>query len=621
MPLQKIQLKPGVNRENTRYTNEGGWYESDKIRFRQGTPEVIGGWIRKTTTAFVGVCRSLFAWATYVGLQWIGVGTNLKFYVNNDTVLFDITPIRASSTINNNPFATVNATSVVTVTDTAHGAQTNDYVTYSGATAVAGLTLNNEYQITKVIDANSYTITVMGAASSTTTGGGASVVAAYQINTGPATAMPQTGWGAGTWGSSTWNNSNVATGVDLRTWTQSNYGEDLVFGPRGGAMYYWDSSTGPGSRAVNVTSLGGASDVPVVQNCIIVSDVSRFVLAFGCNDVGGSSAVPLLVRWSDQQDIADWTPSITNQAGGITLSGGSEIMCVLQLKQEILVWSDTTLFSFQYVGPPIVWSPTTVAANVGVICPNGAAQGAGIAYWMGRDKFYYYDGRVQTLNCDLRRYVFEDINTFQINQVFAVSNEAFNEIWWFYPSADSTTVDSYVVFNYLEKLWYYGTMARTAWIDAGLPTKPISASYTNYLLYQESGVDDVDGTSAAAISATITSSQFDIGDGDHFSFIWRMLPDITFAGSADSPTIPPNVTYTLLPLQNSGSGYTVPPSTGGVSFAQVNRTGSYAVDQFTGQIDTRIRCRQLSLQISSSTVGTTWQLGSTRMDIRPDGRR
>ncbi len=620
MPLQKIQLKPGVNRENTRYTNEGGWYESDKIRFRQGTPEVIGGWVRKTATTFLGVCRSLFAWATYIGLQWIGVGTNLKFYVNNDQVLFDITPIRASSTINNNPFATVSGSATVTVTDTAHGAIANDYVTYSGASAVAGLTLNGEFQIVTVINANSYTITALGNAGSTTTGGGAAVVAAYQINTGPSIAVPGAGWGAGTWGSGAWNNSTFATGTDLRTWTQANYGEDLVFGPRGGAMYYWDSSTGTGSRAVNVTSLGGASDVPLVQNCILVSDVSRFVLAFGCNDIGGSAQIPLLVRWSDQQDITDWTPSITNQAGSIPLSGGSEIMAVLQLKQEILVWTDTTLFSFQYVGPPIVWSPTTVASNVGLTCPNGAALGAGIAYWMGRDKFYYYDGRVQTLNCDLRRFVFDDINTFQINQVFAVSNEAFNEIWWFYPSASSNTVDRYVVFNYLEKLWYYGTMGRTAWIDAGLPTKPVSASYTNYLLFQETGVDDLDG-STAAINATITSSQFDIGDGDRFAFIWRMLPDITFANSAASPATTPFVTYTLLPLQDSGSGYTVPPSTGGTSTAPVTRVGNYAVDQFTGQIDTRIRARQMSLQVSSNTVGTAWQLGTTRMDIRPDGRR
>ncbi len=621
MPLQKITLKPGVNRENTRYTNEGGWYESDKIRFRQGTPEMIGGWIRKTTSLFVGICRSLFAWATYVGLQYIGVGTNLKFYVNNDTVLFDITPIRASSTINNDPFATVNASTTVTVTDTAHGASVNDYVTFSGATAVAGLTLNGEFQITLVIDANSYTITANGTASSTTTGGGAAVVAAYQINTGPAVSIPATGWGAGGWGSSTWNNSNVSSGVNLRTWTQSAYGEDLVFGPRGGAMYFWDSSVGTGTRAVNATSLGGASGVPVVQNCILVSDVERFVFAFGCNEIGQTSAIPLLVRWSDQQDITNWTPAITNQAGSLTLSGGSEILSVLQLKQEILVWTDTHLFSFQYVGPPLVWVATTIAKDVGAVCPNGSALGSGIAYWMGRDKFYYYDGRVQTLNCDLRRYVFNDINTEQINQVFAVSNEAFNEIWWFYCSADSTVVDRYVVFNYLEKLWYYGTMGRTAWIDAGLPTKPVSASYTSYLLFQETGVNDLDASSAQAITASITSSQFDITDGDHFAFIWRMLPDITFRGSDDDAVTPANVTMALLPLENSGSGYTVPPSVGGSSEATVSRVGTYTVDQFTGAIYTRVRARQLSLQVSSSTVGTTWQLGTTRIDIRPDGRR
>lgn len=621
MPLQKITLKPGVNRENTRYTNEGGWYESDKIRFRQGTPEVIGGWIRKTTNTFVGVCRALFTWATNSSLQLVGVGTNLKYYVNRDTLLFDITPIRASSTINNNPFATTNTSTTVVVTDTAHGATVNDYVTFSGATAVGGLTLNNEYQITFIIDVDSYRITAASAASSTATGGGASVTAAYQINTGPAVEMPLTGWGHGTWGSGTWNNSGVSTGTQLRTWTQSNYGEDLVFGPRYGAMYYWDSSTGTGTRAVNATALAGASDVPVVQQVILVSEVSRFVFAFGTNAIGGSTIVPLLIRWSDQEDITNWTPAITNQAGSLTLSGGTEILAVQQVKQEILVWTDTSLFSLQYVGAPYVWVATPLADEISSVAPNGVALGSGLAYWMGRNKFYYYDGRVQTLNCDLRRYIFDDINNSQIFQVYTTANEAFNEIWWFYCSEDSTTVDRYAVYNYLEKVWYHGSLARTAWYDAGLLSKPIAASYTGYLLYQETGVDDVDATTPAAISASITSSEFDIVDGQNFAFIWRMLPDVTFRGSTDGAAVTPNLTMRLLPLNNSGSGYTVPPSVGGSADATVSRIGEYTVDQFTGIIYTRIRARQMALEITSSTVGTTWQMGSPRIDIRPDGRR
>jgi hypothetical protein len=696
MPLQQLKIAPGVNRENTRYASEGKWYESEKIRFRQGTPEQIGGWEKVSSNTFLGVCRSLFAWVTLASVEYVGVGTNLKFYVSREGTYYDVTPIRSTVTLGANPFATTDTATTITVTATAHGAVVGDFVTFSGATAVAGLTIVGEYQITLSISANSYQIQAASAANATTTGGGAAVVAVYQINTGPATQMPAYGWGAGYWGYSTWGSGTQAEGTEVRLWSQTNYGEDLVFGPRYGGMYYWDSSVGVGTRAVAVSSKGGVVtftvasptemtlvstlsigtsftlsstgalptgltanttyyietltgnvatitttpggtevnvtgagsgvnsiatllDVPLYQHKLMVSDVSRFTLAFGCNDIGSTVIDPMLIRWSDQENILDWYPQATNQAGSLHLSHGSEIYSTLQVRQEILVWTDTALYSLQYLGAPLVWGATLMDSNISSTHPNSVVLASGVVYWMGLNKFYMYDGRVQTLNCDLRQYVFSDMNFEQEYQVFGTTNEAFNEVWWFYCSADSTVVDKYVVYNYLEKIWYYGTMGRTAWLDAGLESTPIAATYNNQIVYQETGVVDGEGATDVAINSYIVSSQFDIGDGHNFAFVWRMLPDLTFRGSDE--TVTPQVTMTLLPLQNSGSGYTVPPSVGGSSSAAVVRTGAYAVDQFTGQINTRIRARQMSLKIESTTLGTQWQLGFPRIDLRPDGRR
>lgn len=619
MPLQQLKIIPGVNRENTRYASEGKWYESDKVRFRQGTPEQIGGWVKVSSDTFLGVCRSLFSWVTLAALRLLGVGTNLKFYINRDGIFYDITPIRTTIALGSDPFATVNASTTVTVTAASHGAIVGDFVTFSGATAVAGLDLNGEYQVTIVTGTNTFLITAASAANATTTGGGASVSAVFQINTGPAIQLPSYGWGAGYWGSSTWGNSTQMAGAELRLWSQANFGEDLIFGPRYGGLYYWDSSVGVGSRAVSIAAMGGASSVPTVQQVMLVSDASRFVMVFGCNEIGSSTLDPMLIRWSDQESYLEWYPSATNQAGSLRLSHGSEIFSALQVRQEILVWTDVSLYSLQYTGAPIVWSSTLLADNISSGHPNSPAVASGVAYWMGKDKFYMYDGRVQTLNCDLRQYVFSDFNYAQSYQVFGSTNEAFNEVWWFYCSASSETIDRYVVYNYMEKIWYYGTLGRTAWIDAGLVQYPIAATYNNQLVYQENGVVDGEGATDAAINSYITSSQFDIGDGHNLAFVWRMLPDLTFRGS--STTVTPQVTITLLPLQNSGSGYTVPPSVGGSNEGTVVRTGTYDVDQFTGQINTRIRARQMSMKIESNTLGTQWQLGYPRIDIRPDGRR
>ena len=618
MPLQKILFKPGVNRENTRYTTEGGWYDCDKVRFRQGTPEKIGGWARISASFFQGVCRSLWNWVTLGSQNLLGVGTNLKFYIENGGFYNDITPIRATVALANNPFSTQLNSTTVTVTDAAGGYANGAFVTFSGATAVGGLDLNGEYQLTTIgTSASSYTIQSATAATSTAVGGGAAVSAAYQINPGPAYAVPLSGWGAGAWGAGGWGIGATSSDA-LRIWTQNNFGQNLIFGPRGGALYYWDANTSLTTRGVLLSSVTGASDVPLYQNWTLISDASRFVIVFGTNDIGDTILDPMLIRWSDQEDALQWTPSITNQAGSVRLSHGSRIVTAMQSRQEIVVWTDASMYSLQYLGPPYVWSSQLLADNISIAGPNASAIASGVIYWMGVDKFYKYDGRTQTLRCDLREYIFSDINPLQYEQVFASTNEGFNEVWFFYCSENSNTIDKYVVYNYDEDAWYYGYMARTAWLDSGLRNYPLAATYSYNIVNHEQGVDDNTTATTLPIEAYITSSEFDIGDGHNFGFVWRILPDITFRGSTATN---PQATMYLMPLQNSGSGYNNPPSVGGSDNGLVTRTAIVPVEQFTGQINTRVRGRQMSFKIDSSDLGVTWQLGAPRMDIRPDGRR
>jgi hypothetical protein len=617
MALKKIVLKPGVNRENTRYTTEGGWYDCDKIRFRQGTPEKIGGWLPISSNKFLGVCRSLWNWITLSGQNLLGVGTNLKFYIQRGGDYYDITPIRV---VNNlvDPFETFIGSPIVEVTDANGGFFTGDFVTFSGATAVGGLTIDGEYQIT-ALTLTTYTITASSNATSDDTGGG-NVAAAYQINTGPAIQVPLTGWGTGFWGSGSWNNS-IPIGItldSLRIWSQYNFGEDLVFGPRGGGIYYWDASAGVALRGVSVSSLPGAQNVPTNQNLIVVSDINRFVFCMGTNDFGSSLFDPMLVRWSDQEDITNWTPTSTTQSGSLRLSNGSEIISSIQARQEILVWTDAALYALQYVGAPIVWQAQLVGENISIVGKNSVAYANGVAYWMGYDKFYRYDGRAQTLRCDLLQHVYSDINLDQYEQVFSGTNEGFNEIWWFYCSLGSTTINKYVVYNYLEDIWYYGTMPRTAWLDSPLSKYPFAATYSKTIVNHEIGNDDKTDVTTLPINSYITSAEFDLEDGDKFAFIWRMLPDVTFRNSTVNN---PSGTMYLLPLKNSGSGYNVPPSVGGSNNAEVTRTAVIPVEQFTGQVYTRVRGRQMSLKFESTDLGVAWQLGAPRIDIRPDGRR
>ena len=697
MSLQKIVLRPGVNRENTRYTNEGGYYESEKVRFRQGTPEKIGGWVRISAYTFLGVCRSLWNWITLSSQNLLGVGTNLKFYIENGGYYYDVTPTRAEVTLTN-PF-TPNGTTTILVTDSAGGFINGDYVTYTGGTAVGGQTITGEYQLTYV-SSTTYNITISAAATAGAAAGG-TVYAVYQVNTGPSYSTPLTGWGSGTWGSGVWGTSASATDA-LRIWNQQNFGQDLIYGPRGAPLYYWSATIGliPSSvtmtiatpcvvtsvlslpdgtpiqfqttgalpigltigttyytkyvtlttfnlaltsggasintsgsqsgtqsispRGVLVSSLTGASSVPLYQNYMLVSDTSRFVILFGTNDIGSTILDPMLIRWSDQESVTEWSPAVTNQAGSLRLSHGSKIVTALQSRQEIIIWTDSSLYNLQYLGPPYVWGNQLLSDNVSIAGPNAMAVAAGVVYWMGVDKFYKYDGQVQTLSCDLRQFIYNDINLLQFDQVYSSTNEGFNEVWWFYCTENSNVIDRYVVYNYLENVWYYGSMGRTAWLDTGLRNYPIAATYDYNLVNHEEGVDDATLANPVAIEAYITSSQFDIGDGHNFAFAWRMLPDLTFRGSTDGTT--PALTMQLLPLQNSGSGYNDPKSVGGTSSdasQTVTATQTYPIDldTFTGQLNIRVRGRQMSMKISSNKLGTQWQLGSPRIDIRPDGRR
>jgi hypothetical protein len=702
MPLSKIIFKPGVNRENTRYTTEGGWYECDKVRFRQGNPEKIGGWTPFSSNTFLGVCRSLWNWITLTAENLVGVGTNLKFYILKGNDYYDITPIRKTVTLTN-PFTATNGSAVIAVSEVAHGCTDGDFVTYSGA-GIVGLggnitagVLTGTFQITFVDDDN-YTVTVSATANATDAAGspgGGTVVTQYETNTGPAYQVPLVGWGAGPWGAGTWGNGQTTSSA-LQLWNQQNFGEDLIYGPRGQGIYYWSANVGyspiqvtisiatPGqitlpagfsfptgttisftstgalptgltvgqvyfvvnstggtfnvSTSINgaaITTSGGQSglqfisqrginladagddDTPLFQNYILVSDASRILLVFGTNDYGSTTIDPMLIRWSDQENPYVWSPAITNQAGSLKLSHGSKIITAIQSRQEIVIFTDSSLYSFQYVGPPFVWTAQLLADNVSIIGPNAAVIASGAVYWMGVDKFYKYDGRVQTLNCDLRRYVFSDFNTLQTEQVYAGTNEGFNEIWWFYCSNDSLVSDRYVVYNYMENVWYYGNIGRTAWLDSGLLPLPVGATYNHELVQHEDGVDANDLGTSTALAAYISSSEFDIGDGHNFGYVWRILPDLTFENSVSTSTgTSPTVAMTLYPMQNSGSG------TGNAAAANVVKGSTYNItEEYTGIIYTRARGRQMIFKIASDQIGTTWQLGAPRIDIKPDGRR
>jgi hypothetical protein len=620
--LQKVQFKPGINKEGTDYSTEGSWFDCDKVRFHYGTPEKIGGWAYYSNAEFWGVARSAMTFQCSCGATLTALGTNLKFYIESGAAYNDITPLDETNALTN-PFAATSGSAVVTVTDTGHTVQTGDFVTFSGAVSLGGAitaaVLNQEYQVTYV-SASTYTLVATATANASDTGaGGAAVSAAYQVTAGNAIYTLGTGWGAGTYGRDTWGSgTTVGVGQQLRLWNAATYGSAVVFGPRGGGLYYWEyvGLSPLTTRGSLISSLPGASHVPLYQNYILVSDQSRFVITLGSNDYGSTTASPMLVRWSDQEDYLEWEPKSTTQAGSQLMSVGSSLICAKQSRQEILIWSDAALFSMQYLGPPYVFGFNTLADNISIMGPNAAIVVNNTAFWMGRDKFYMYGGTVQPVPCTVQSYVFDSLNMDQAWQVTCGQNEKFNEIWWHYPSGSSLVNDRYVVFNYVESTWVIGSMGRTVWVDSPLKSNPMAGVYSTstqkgYLYIQDYGVDDATTYPTTAIASYLDSSDFSLDTGDKFGLISRVVPDITFDGSTAAT---PTVTMTFKARRFPGSTY---DSAGGA----VTRSSTVPVEQYTNEVFVRVRGRQLEFRVASDAAGVTWRLGVPRFDVRLDGRK
>ena len=705
MPLQKLQFRPGINRETTSYSNEGGWFDMDKVRFRFGFPEKIGGWEATSSTYFLGTCRALHPWVALQGERYLGVGTHLKYYINEGGGYNDITPLRLTTSAGDATFnSSANALSagvddlVVTipltsaagfpvtgvvqigaetisyasvsgnnlvgcvrgfdgttaashstsaavkcstiiVTDVDHGALENDFVTFSAATtlgdAITADVLNQEYQVTYVENVNTYYIDARAAGTTIpsitgTTGlspayvfattsdsgnGGSSVVGAYQINTGLDTTITGTGWGAGTWSRGAWGSaaSLSASGQTLRIWSHDNFGEDLLMNVRDGDLFYWDKTNGSSTRAVELASLPGANTTPVVAKQILVSDRDRHIIAFGCDsELNPGVQDPLLIRFSDQGSLTEWNSTATNTAGDLRLGSGSEIVTAIETRQQVLVFTDVSLHAMQFLGPPFTFGINTVSENITIAGPLAAIAVEDNVFWMGAEEFYVYGGAVQRLPCTVRDYVFSNINSDQLEKVTAGTNTAFSEVWWFYPSASSSENDSYVVYNYQQQIWYYGSMGRTCWLDRGVESLPVAAASDHVLYYQELGLDDGSTNPATGITAYIESSQMDLGEGDQFAFLRRMIPDLTFR---DSTNETPQAMMTLKTRNFPGGNYLQSNS------KLVEKTATVPVEQFTEQVHVRLRGRSFAFKIETTDTGTTWRLGSPRVDVQPDGMR
>lgn len=698
MAFTKLTFKPGVQRDGSRYASSGYWSDVEKVRFRQGYPEKIGGWQKTTAASFLGSCRSMKAWVDLTGNTYLGLGTNLKYYIDRGGTFYDITPIRYSPTLSSNPFSMVNGSNVVTVTAAGHGAYVNDYVTFSGATAAGGFTIAGEYQITSIVNVNAFTIAASSAATSTTTGGGSSVVAQFQINTGLNTTVYSNGWGAGLWGgvvtttgatftasisgttmtvaaspavvgtlaigqvvsganvsvgppgssyttitappgsgtggagtytvspsktvaSTTmssvggtgWGSAanTSASGAKLRIWSNDNFGQDLVINPRDSSIYYWVNTNGLGTRAVLLSSLAGAADVPSVAKQIMVSSQNRKLIAFGCTPYGGGDQDPLLIRWSDTAAPAMFTPLETNASGGFRIPLGASFVAAMETKQEILVWTDSTVHSMRYIGAPYQYRIDPLADTT-IAGPNAMASANDTVYWMGANGFFQYNGRTSPLPCSVKDYVFNDINFLQADKVFAGSNMSYNEVWWFYPSADSQENDKFVAYNFAESVWFYGSLSRTCWMDRSLEDYPRATSSEGYIYYHENGMDDGSTTPSSAIYAFIESAPTEIGVGDNFGYAWRMIPDLDFRNSTAAS---PQVTMTLKAQDYSGSNYSQ------TSPKSVVQTATVPVAQFTEQVYFRLRGRMMTFRIESSDIGVSWRVGIPRVDVRTDGRR
>ncbi len=639
MPLSKLQFRPGVVRDITSYSNEGGWYDIDNVRFQKGFPEKIGGWQKKSNQSFLGTCRSLHPWVALDRSQYLGVGTHLKFYVDEGGAFNDITPVRSTTSAGEITFAATDGSSTITITDTNHGAVQNDFVTFSGAVSLGGNitagVLNQEYQITAVEDSDTYTIsareagtsitditvdgqlapTAVTANSSDTGNGGASVVGAYQINTGLDLNVSGSGWGAGTWSRAGWGeaSNDAIVSNTLRMWSQDNFGEDLLMNVRDGGIYYWDATNGLTNRAVNITDLAGSTSAPQVAKQIMVSDRDRHVIAFGCDTEANPGVQdPLTIRFSDQESLTEWNTTATNTAGELRLGSGSEIVAAVETRQQITVFTDTTLYVMQFLGAPFTFGVSSISENITIAGPKAAVAVGDAVYWMGLSEFYVYDGAMRQLPCTVRDYVFDNMNPDQQAKVVAGLNTEHSEVWWFYPRGTSDLLDHYVVYNYAEQSWYYGSFARTAWIDRGIFGFPIAAHTDGYLYAQETGFDDGTTNPASAITAFVHSSPMDLGDGEQFMLVRRMIPDVSFKQStAALPSIDIEIN-----VRNASSGEYIQTNT--QTFVDTVTASS---SEKTEQLYYRLRGRQMRIKFTSNDLGVDWRLGSNRVDMKPDGRR
>ena len=625
MPLTKLQFRPGVNQEITSYSNEGGWRDCDKIRFRFGYPEKIGGWEKYSSNTYQGSARALHNWIALDGSNYLGIGTHLKYYIEEGGAFSDITPIRSTTSAGDVTFSATNGSTVLTVTDASHGAVESDFVTFSGAASLGGVVtaavLNQEYKITRVVDANTYEVALSAPANSSDSGnGGSSTVGTYQINVGLDTVVGGTGWGAGTWGRGGWGSAEpngLTTTTQIRLWSHDNFGEDLLINPRDGGIYYWDRTNNLSTRAVELSTLSGTkTSVPQIAKQVLVSDQDRHVIAFGCDGLGASASAnqgdgtqdPLLIRFSSQENPIDWFPTSTNTAGDLRLGSGSRFVQAVETKREILVWTDTSISSMRFIGPPFTFGLQQLASNITIMGPNAAAATEDVVYWMGIDTFYTYAGQTESLPCTVKDKVFLDFNIEQSDKVFAGVNSEFAEVFWFYPSADSNDNNRYVVYNYADNIWYFGNLDRSAWIDRGTRTYPMAAG-SSYLYNHEFGYDD-DGSS---MNSFIESGVMDIGDGDRFTYIKRVIPDLTFTGSTNLST--PQATFTLKSRNFPGGNFDNTAS------GTATRTQSSPVELFTNQLHTRTRGRSFAMRIESNALGSKWKLGSPRVDMQQDGRR
>jgi len=641
MPLKKLSFTPGIQHDGSRYASSGSWSEVDKVRFRSGAPEKIGGWQKATSLPFLGVCRSLKPFTDLNNNYFLGVGTHLKYYIERGGTFNDITPLR-TTIVQSNPFTTVNGSATITVTIPNHGAVVNDFVTFTGASAVGGYGngwgagtwggITGSVSFTGSFSGTTLTVSAVasgtlavgqlivgtGVAASppgsnatyiTALGTGSGGVGTYTVSVSQTlssralTAYSGTGWGSAATG--------LVTGQKLRVWSADNFGQDLVINPNDGPIYYWSNASGLEVRAVLLSSVAGASDVPGVSRQIMVTDQDRKVLAFGCSDIVSGLQDRLLVRWSDTENPADWTPTELNSAGGIRIPTGSEFMTALETRQEILVWTDAAVHSLRYIGAPFEYSIAQIGLT-SLLASNGVAAANDMVFWMGTNGFYVYNGRLAGLPCSVKDYVFNDINYDQAEKITAGSNMAFNEVWWFYPSADSSENDRYVVYNYNENVWFVGSIVRTAWIDRGIEDYPRAASTDGYIYFHELGQDDGSVNPFAPISAYIESAPFEIGEGEQFGFAWRMIPDVTFR---DSSNANPSVNFVLKTQDYSGGNFKQSSNNNTV------RTATLPIEQFTDQTYFRLRGRMMSLRVESTAVGVAWRLGVPRIDVRTDGRR